>query len=159
MHTPSLFVVDFLFLDLAACTLCKLAPRHKLAVQQVQRREPQLLQAPRLKLGDAVCADVTPALVAAPAVARGQAADGQALLGDVLPELALRLGREDDALLGDREDQAGVGVGFLLRGREGREAGFFGAFAYWVCLVIAAEGALGDGGRWFGGCYELLGAV
>lgn len=73
-------------------------------MQQVQRAKTQLLYAPRLKFRNRVCPNVAPTLVLAPVVALGEVTDGQAFLGDVLPELALGFDREDDALLCNRVD-------------------------------------------------------
>lgn len=145
--SPSLFHLNFCFCDRGpAAMACELALGAELLREQPQRREPRLLDAARLVLRERVGADVAAGLVAAPVVVVAQAADGQGVLGDNLPELALRLVAERDALLCDGLQQLAIHKRLLLGRGEGGEAGGLDACSERVGGVEALLCALGDGG-------------
>ena len=114
-------------------------------MQDVQRRQPSLLEAPVLELVEFVRPDVSQVLVLAPVVLLRQPTTGQALFSSLLPELALGFAGEGDAVVGDGAQQVGVGVRLLLGGRQGREADFLVALVEDSRLVVALLGSLADG--------------
>lgn len=109
-----------------------------------QDRQPVLLPPANLELLGEVAADFAAKFVAAPAVAAREGADGDVVLGDLLPVLPLDLGGEDDLFGGDAGQQLDVGPGLALGGRERYEVGFLDALGDGVREVIALLGKLVD---------------
>lgn len=113
-------------------------------MQNVQGREPRVLEAALLKLLELVGGEVLAVLVLAPVVAFGKTTDRKTLLGDRLPVLALRPIRERNSPGDDGEDQICVRVSLLLARSQARDADFLAPFLDWVCLKEAKLGAFAD---------------
>jgi hypothetical protein len=66
----------------------------------------------------------------------------------VLPVFALCLVGDGDLVLGDGEDEVGMGEGLLLSGAQGREADFLSALFAGVCVEESLLGAFANGLWW-----------
>jgi hypothetical protein len=132
-----LLVLDILFRDGVTSFLArKLSPREKLLMQDIQRRQPGLLQQSGVKVRKLIRVQLPSAPVFAPVVRfTAQAAGRQGFSGDLLPELTLCFGREGNLVVRDGGDEVGVRVRLALCGRETCEAGVGSALGEDVCLV------------------------